>query len=117
MSEVTDGRIEVRILPKLVGTLPGQYDVAATGQADIALGNQSYSPGRFIQYAFVELPGGGDRAEATSVAFWRTYNSFFSENDEMGDVKTITLFTAGPGQLFTTGHVVNSIDGNGGFKA
>lgn len=116
VEEVTEGRVEVRILPKLVGTLPGQYDVAATGQADIALGNQSYNPGRFKQYAFVELPGGGDSAEATSVAFWQTYNAFFGANNEMSDVKTITLFTSGPGQLFTTGHVVESIDGNAGVK-
>lgn len=116
VGEVTEGRVDVRFLPKMVGTAPGQFDVAATGQADITMGNQSYSPGRFKQYGFVELPGNGDRAEATSVAFWRTYNSFFADVDEMSDVKLLTLHTAGPGQLFTTDHVVTAIDGNQGVK-
>ncbi|ASJ70301.1 TRAP transporter substrate-binding protein [Granulosicoccus antarcticus] len=116
VKEVTEGRVVVRIMPKIVGSYAGQFDVAATGQADISMGNQSYSPGRFKQYAFAELPGLGDRAEATSVAFWDTYNQYFGPKDEMAEVKVLSLYTAGPGQLFTTEHVVSSMDGNKGVK-
>jgi TRAP-type C4-dicarboxylate transport system substrate-binding protein len=116
VKDVTEGRVEIIILPKIVGSYTGQYDVAATGQADISTGNQSYTPGRFKQYAFVELPGNGNRAEALSVAFWDTYTEFFGDKDEMSDVKVLTLHTAGPGQLFTTDHVVTTVDGNKGVK-
>jgi TRAP-type C4-dicarboxylate transport system substrate-binding protein len=103
-------------MKKTVGSVPTQFDVAKNGQVDIAFGNQSYSPGRFKQYAFVELPGNGDSSEATSVAFWRTYNRFFAETSELGGVKLLGLFTHGPGQLFTTNHKVTSMDGNKGVK-
>lgn len=116
VGEVTEGRVDVRVLPKLVGSFASQFDVAMTGQADISMGNQAYNPGRFTQYAFVELPGNGDRAVATSVAFWNTYQQFFADTDELSDVKVLTLFTSGPGQLFTTEHIVESMDGNAGVK-
>lgn len=116
VAEVTEGRVKVIVLPKIVGSFAGQYDVAATGQADITMGNQSYSPGRFRQYAFAELPGNGNRAEALSAAFWDTYREFFAAKDEMSDVKLLTLHTAGPGEMFTSDHVVTSVDGNSGVK-
>jgi TRAP-type C4-dicarboxylate transport system substrate-binding protein len=116
IEKVTEGRVKVRIMKKTVGSVPTQFDVAMKGQVDIAFGNQSYSPGRFKQYAFVELPGNGDSSEATSVAFWRTYNRFFAKTSELGGVKLLGLFTHGPGQLFTTNHKVTSMDGNKGVK-
>lgn len=116
VKKVTQGRVKVRIMKKTVGSVPAQFDVAKKGQVDIAFGNQSYSPGRFNQYAFVELPGNGDSAEVTSVAYWRIYNRFFAENSELGDVKLLSLFTHGPGQLFTNKHQVKSMDGNKGIK-
>jgi TRAP-type C4-dicarboxylate transport system substrate-binding protein len=116
IEKVTQGRVKVRIMKKTVGSVPAQFDVAKKGQVDIAFGNQSYSPGRFKQYAFVELPGNGDSAEATSVAYWRIYNRFFTENSELSGVKLLGLFTHGPGQLFTTDHKVTSMDGNKGVK-
>lgn len=116
VKKVTEGRVQIIVLPKIVGSYAGQYDVAATGQADISTGNQSYSPGRFKQYAFVELPGNGNRAEALSVAFWDTYTAHFSDKDELSDVKVLTLHTAGPGQLFTTDHMITGLDANDGVK-
>ncbi len=116
IEKVTQGRIKVRIMKKTVGSVPAQFDTAMNGQVDIAFGCQSYSPGRFKQYAFVELPGGANSAEATSVAYWRTYNKFFPENSELGGVKLLSLFTHGPGQLFTTGHQITSMNDNKGIK-
>jgi len=116
IEKVTQGRVKVRIMKKTVGSVPTQFDVAKKGQVDIAFGNQSYSPGRFKQYAFVELPGNGDSSEATSVAYWRTYNRFFAQNSELAGVKLLGLFTHGPGQLFSANHKITSMDGNKGVK-
>lgn len=116
IAKVTEGRVKIKILNKTVGSVPGQFDVASTGQVDIAFGNQSYTPGRFKEYAFVELPGNGNSAESTSVAFWRTYNKFFGDKDELGEAKLLALFTNGPGQLFTTTHKVTGMTGNNGIK-
>lgn len=116
IEKVTQGRVKVRIMKKTVGSVATQFDVAKNGQVDIAFGNQSYSPGRFKQYAFVELPGNGDSSEATSIAYWRMYNRYFANNSELAGVKLLGLFTHGPGQLFTTKHKITSIDGNKGVK-
>jgi TRAP-type C4-dicarboxylate transport system substrate-binding protein len=116
IEKVTQGRVKVRIMKKTVGSVPTQFDVAKKGQVDIAFGNQSYSPGRFKQYAFVELPGNGDSSEVTSVAYWRTYNRFFTDKSELSGVKLLSVFTHGPGQLFTNKHQVTTIDGNKGIK-
>ena len=37
VERVTEGRVKVEILPKVVGTVPGQYDAAADGLADVTL--------------------------------------------------------------------------------
>lgn len=116
IEEVTQGRVKVNILKKTVGGVPNQLDVATRGQVAIAFGNQSYSPGRFKQYGFVELPGSGNSAEATSVAYWRIYNKFFGKNNELGNIKLLGLFTHGPGQLFTSDHKITSMNGNAGIK-
>lgn len=108
--EATDGRVKIRILPKSVGSPPQQYDVAVTKQADIVYGNQSYTAGVFKDYAFSELPFNGDDPVATSVAYWRTYEKFLKQNDELGDVKVLSMFTHGPGQLFTKDITFDSLE-------
>ncbi|WP_191600490.1 TRAP transporter substrate-binding protein [Marinomonas algicola] len=103
IKKATDGRVNIRILPKSIGSPPQQFEVVESKQADIVYGNQSYTAGVFNDYAFVELPFGGDNPIATSVAYWRTYDRYLKANDEMGSVKVLSLFTHGPGQLFTKG--------------
>lgn len=116
IERVTQGRVKVRILKKVVGSLASQFDVVTSGQVHIGFGNQSNTYGRFKQYAFVELPGSSDSAEVTSVAYWRVYNQFFKKNDELGEAKLLALFTHGPGQLFMADAHINSIEDNSGIK-
>ena len=37
VEKVTEGRVKIEMTPKVVGTVPGQYDVVADGLADISL--------------------------------------------------------------------------------
>ena len=113
---VTEGRVKVKVLPKSVGSPVQQYEVAATGQADIVYGCHAYTPGRFKIFGFSELPYGGDDAIATSVAYWRVYEKALQTNNEMADVKLLSVFTHGPGNLFTRDHTITGLSGNEGLK-
>jgi TRAP-type C4-dicarboxylate transport system substrate-binding protein len=47
VAKATSGRVRVESLPKVVGTVPGQFDVVRDGLADVALFVPSYTPGKF----------------------------------------------------------------------
>src|SRR5690606_11316464 len=47
VERVTEGRVKIETLPKVVGSVQGQYDVARDGQADIVVFSNGYTPGRF----------------------------------------------------------------------
>jgi len=113
---VTEGRVKVRILKKTIGNVAGQFDVVTSGQAHIAFGNQSYTPGRFKQYGFIEFPGAGNQAASTSVAYWNTYNQYFKESNELSDATLLALFTHGPGQLFLNEQPLGPVENNRGIK-
>lgn len=116
ISNVTEGRVRVRILPKSVGSPVQQYDVVRTGQADIVYGNHTYTPGVFSIYGMAELPRNGDDPVATSVGYWRVYSEALKQVDEMSDVKLLTVFTHGPGEFYTNEVAVTGMDGNAGVK-
>ena len=47
VAKATGGRVTIEVLPKMVGSVPSQYDVVADGLADLAMFVPGYSPGRF----------------------------------------------------------------------
>ncbi|MCP3874345.1 MAG: TRAP transporter substrate-binding protein [Desulfobacteraceae bacterium] len=116
IGKATEGRVKVKILKKSVGSPPQQFDMASKAVADIVYGCHSYTPGRFMTHGFVELPNGGENAIATSMAYWRTYQKFMAKADEHKGVHLLSLFTHGPGILFTNGKEIKSIDENKGLK-
>ena len=100
VEKATDGRVKFRKLPKPVASPPAHFDAVRTGQADAAFAVHDYLPGRFFMYSFAQLPFGGQSAEATSVALWRTHKKFFDEEKIYRGVKLIGMNTHGPGQIF-----------------
>ena len=99
-----------------LGPPPAQFDIVQTGQADIGYGVHGYSPGRFVLTKVAEVPFLGDSSEAISVAYWRTYEEMLAEADEHQGVKLISVFTHGPGHIFTTDKVVSGVDDMSGLK-
>lgn len=102
VKEATQGRVEIRVLPKPLGKPPAHFDIAREGTADITYGIQGYQPGRFVLTNIAEMPFLGDDAEAISVAYWRMYKKHLEQADEHKGVKVLGLFTHGPGQIMNT---------------
>ena len=115
-AEVTDGAVRVEPTPAIVGSLPGQFDAARDGLADIVFIINGYTPGRLDLTQVAELPFLGDTAEANSVAFWRIYQRYLAEHDEYAGTVPLVTITHGPGALYLTEGTVETLDDLDGKK-
>jgi TRAP-type C4-dicarboxylate transport system substrate-binding protein len=102
IERATTGRVRIQVMDAPLGPPPAQFDIVQTGQADIGYGVHGYTPGRFTLTKLAELPFLDNRAEALSVAYWRTHDRFLAKADEHKGVKLLSVFTHGPGHIFTT---------------
>ncbi|MBP1851459.1 TRAP transporter substrate-binding protein [Rhizobium halophytocola] len=116
IKEATDGRVTVNVLPAPLGPPAAHFDFAVNGVADITYGVQGYNPGRFKTTAFAELPFLGDSAEANSVGYWRVFDKTLRKAGEYDKVHVLAVFTHGPGQIFTKGRDLSTLDGVKGAK-
>ncbi len=102
MAEVelqSKGRIKFRRLPKPVAHPRAHLDAVRTNQANAGMSVHGYSPKRFAAYLFGEHPFLGDRAEASSIALWRTHTKFFAGKNYYKGTQLIGVNTHGPGLI------------------
>lgn len=116
VSRATQGRVKVELTTASLGTATRQYDLASEGIADITFGNHAYTSARFLLTRVAELPFLSDSAEVLSVALWRTQQKFFEKAQEHQGVKLLTLFTHGPGQLYTSSRAISQMSDFKGLK-
>lgn len=117
VSEVTEGRVKVRILAKPLGAPPAHYDMAAEGIADITYGLHSFTTddrferSRIGQFSFL-----GDDAVSGSKAFWNVYSGTLDAQAEHEGVKLLGLFVHGPGVLHNNVRPINALADIEGLK-
>ena len=99
VSEATQGRVKVNILPKVVGNIAQQYDVVVDGLADLALFNPGYSPGRFDITGIGEAPLLSPASDVAAVGFWRFYETELKPAGLFNEVELLSIFTTAPGHL------------------
>ena len=100
IGELTGGRVKMNLFPgQALGKAKDQYEMTAKGICDIALAIPAYTPGRFQLSSVFMLPFMVTTAEATSVAFWKTYEKYLT--DEFKDVKVLWHYVHAAGQIFT----------------
>ncbi|MDP7625228.1 MAG: TRAP transporter substrate-binding protein [Rhodospirillales bacterium] len=102
MAEVesqTKGRVKFRRLPKPVAHPRAHLDAVRTNQANAGMSVHGYSPKRFAAYLFAEHPFIGDRAEASSIALWRTHAKFLAKKNYYKGTQLIGVNTHGPGVI------------------
>nr|QRZ16625.1 TRAP transporter substrate-binding protein [Virgibacillus sp. AGTR] len=105
----TDGDIIYELYPSnALGVAGSQYDMAVTGEADIALSVHGYSPGRFPLMSVMELPFLAETAVHGSEIIANLYEEFPSIQEEHADTIPLFLFTAEPAQLITKNHRIES---------
>ena len=99
VKRVTEGRVDVRILPKPVGGPAQHWELVRKGIADITWGNFTYEPDRFKALWFSEMPFIGTNAEASSVALWETYEKYLAGKGSTLKAHLKAIDTAGDASL------------------
>lgn len=116
VSEATEGRVKIQILPKVVGTVPTQFEVVRDGLADVSLIIDGYSAGRFNVNGIVELPFLGNDARAISLAYWRIYKKYLEAFGEYENAVPVAKVSVGP-MVFASGPgPIDQIDKFTGLK-
>jgi len=110
VAEVTQGRVNVLILPAPLASPPQHWELARNGVADITWGNFTYEPERFVSLWFAEFPNAGTNAEAQSRALWQTYEAYLGDNAAFAGVKMLAVGMFGGGQLHHGSKTVTSLD-------
>lgn len=117
VESATSGRVKITFPPASLGTPARQFDLAATGVADLVVGNQTFTPERFLLSRVAELPFMGDTAEAISVAHWRVQKAYFDNTlNEYKGTKLLAVFGLAPIQIFTARKQVNVVADLAGLK-
>jgi TRAP-type C4-dicarboxylate transport system substrate-binding protein len=106
VKRVTEGRVEVRILPKPVGAPAQHRELARKGVAEITWGNFTYEPDRFKAVWFAEMPFTGTKGEASSVALWETYQKYLASQPAFAGVVMLGIGLFGGGQIHHGGKAV-----------
>ncbi len=116
IARVTEGRVKVEMTPKVVGSVPAQYDVVADGLADMSLMVMGYAPGRFPLIEGMELPFYSDNEAKRGAAVWRTYEKYIAPLDTFPEVVPLAIFQTGTQHIFTTGRDLSTVEGYVGAK-
>ena len=116
MAKATSGRVRIESLPKVVGTVPGQFDVVRDGLADVALFVPSYTPGKFEVTELMELPFLADKASVRSPASYRFFQKHLAQQDEYKGIHVLSLFTGPALQFYTAKKSIRSIEDLQGLK-
>jgi TRAP-type C4-dicarboxylate transport system substrate-binding protein len=116
VTKVTNGRVVMQVLSAPLGPPAAHFDFVANGIVDVAYGVHNYTPGRFTASLLAELPFQSEKSEYLSVAYWRVHQQYLARANEHRGTKLLTLFTHGPGQLWTQGRDVTSLAALKGAK-
>lgn len=117
LEKATDGRIKINSYPGASLAAPDEhFDAAATGSVDLALSVHGYTPNQFPLTSVMELPFMSKSALEGSDHLWELYNEFDEFDDEYAGTIPLWLYTTDPGQLFTVGKQVKSVDDLKGMR-
>lgn len=100
VEKVTQGRVKIETLPKVVGSVPAQFDVARDGQADLVVFIPGYTPNRFDILEVAQLPFMGDDPKALAPVVDRFYRKRLAQYNEFKGVQPLSVYVVSPGQLF-----------------
>lgn len=116
IEKVTEGRVKVEILPKVVGSVAAQFDVTRDGLADMAWITAGFTQGRFPSTEFGELPLLSSDAAVHAPVFDRMYRKHLQPLNEFAGVEVMTIFPFTPLQIFTRKKSVNQPNDMVGLK-
>jgi TRAP-type C4-dicarboxylate transport system substrate-binding protein len=116
VEKATQGRVKIETMPKVVGTVPAQFDVARDDQADLVVFIPGYTPNRFDILEVLQLPFMSDNPETFSPAADRFYRKSLAQYNEFKGVFPLSVFIVSPGQLFTKDKPIRTLADFKGLK-
>jgi len=116
IEKVTAGRVKVETLPKVVGTVPAQFDVARDGQADLVVFIPGYTPNRFDILEVIQLPFMSDNPETFAPVADRFYRNQLARYNEFKGVHPLSVYVVSPGQLFNNKRPLKTLADFKGLK-
>jgi len=116
VEKATNGRVKFNVLPKAPVAPPGTFDAVKDGVVDASFTVHGYTPGRFVLTKMTEFGFLGDSAESISVAYERMFRKHLAKFDEHKGVKVLSVFSHGPGQMYTVKTPLKSLKDLNGMK-
>ena len=117
VERATQGRVTLRFSVAPLGSYRRNFDMARAGLVDIAGGNQSATPGRFVVTQINETPFlPSSDVEALSVALWRTQQRFLQVADEFSGTQLLALHASGTQHWFTVEKPIRQLSDIRGLK-
>lgn len=116
VEKVTAGRVKIDTLPKVVGTLPAQFDVARDGQADLVVFIPGYTPNRFDILEALQMPFVSDNPEVLAPVADRFFRKHLASYGEFKGVFPLSVYVVSPGQLFNNKRPLRTLDDFKGLK-
>jgi TRAP-type C4-dicarboxylate transport system substrate-binding protein len=109
VEQASGGRLQFRMLPKHPVPASATFEAVHDGSVDLSFVSASYTPDRHVLPLIADLPGAGETAEITSVAYSRLHWKRLHEAGEYQGVHLLGVFTHGPGQMFNTKRPIESL--------
>jgi TRAP-type transport system periplasmic protein len=116
VEKATQGRVKIDTLPKVVGTVPAQFDVARDGQADLVVFIPGYTPNRFDLLEVLQLPFMSDNPEAFGPVADRFFRKHLASHGEFKGVHPLSVYIVSPGQLFNNKRPLRTLADFKGLK-
>ncbi len=116
VEKATQGRVKIETAPKVVGTLPAQFDVARDGQADLVIFIPGYTPNRFDLLEVLQLPFVSDNPEVYAPLADRFYRKHLASYNEFKGVHPLSVYVVSPGQIFNSKRPLRSVADFKGLK-
>ena len=116
VAKVTQGRVKIDTLPKVVGSVTAQFDVARDGQADLVVFIPGYTPNRFDILEVAQLPFMGDDPERLAPVVDRFYRKNLASYNELRGVHPLSVYVVSPGQLFNRVRPIKTLADFKGLK-
>jgi TRAP-type C4-dicarboxylate transport system substrate-binding protein len=116
VEKATKGRVKIDTAPKVVGTVPAQFDVARDGQADLVIFIPGYTPNRFDLLEVLQLPFVSDNPEVLAPLADRFYRKHLASYNEFKGVHPLSVYVVSPGQVFNSKRPLRSVADFKGLK-
>lgn len=116
VEEATEGRIAVSIPAASMAPPPGQYQLAETGVADLAIVVSDFELNRLSLPQITRIPGLSTSAAKATQALWQVYGEHFAAADEFKGVHVLALFVGTPTSLQFSGDAVLAPEDMDGLK-